>query len=152
MPGISVVPGNAMRSASAGTATLAAGPTAAIRAPRTSTTQPRCGALLTPSNTASGTRRIGFAAGAGMATACATACATAARATNVEAPSVETIARAAHVTRFLENIQGVRMVAFSPVERAAGTSPDTPPDTTKAIASALATSSARTRVARTRCS
>ena len=43
-------------------------------------------------------------------------------------------------------------MAFSPVERAAGASPDTPPETTKAMASALATSSGRTRLASTRCS
>ena len=70
MPGSSVVPGSTMRSASPGTVMLAAGPTAAIRDPRTSTTQPRWGRSVTPSNTASGTNRIGFAAAGGF-TGCA---------------------------------------------------------------------------------
>src|SRR5882672_2157697 len=59
-PGISVVPGSAMRVAPAGTFTEAEGPAASIFVPRTSTTQPGCGASVVPSQTASGLRTVTF--------------------------------------------------------------------------------------------
>src|SRR6516162_7383148 len=69
-PGISVAPGSGTRSASAGTLVCFAGPTASMRSPRTTTTQPDRGASASPSQTASGASTIGRG-GSPAANACA---------------------------------------------------------------------------------
>src|SRR5215208_4073254 len=57
-PGSSVVPGRSTTTASAGTPTPAAGPTATIRSPRTATAQPSCGRSPVPSNTRAGRSKV----------------------------------------------------------------------------------------------